>query len=174
LINFVRLTVSDVQSTDQHDVREIVVNRHYISHLIRRYEHTVVHFGNGDRPINVRESPAEILTMELWRLAQRRADQVVALRGRSPATIRGNDEEAFTQETDRSKPDGCCLRAPMNPRRPRSSWGCPGPCEQGRGVPPLRAASRSRSCPPPGPEQIGEQDDDLTFWDHTDCTACST
>jgi hypothetical protein len=64
LINFVRLTVSDVQSTDQHDVREIVVNRHYISHLIRRYEHTVVHFGNGDRPINVRESPAEILTME--------------------------------------------------------------------------------------------------------------
>jgi len=63
LSDFVRLTASPTQATDQHDISEIVVNRQFISHLFRRSDHTEVHFGNGDRSINVRESPAEILSM---------------------------------------------------------------------------------------------------------------
>jgi len=60
---FVRLTAAATQATDQHDISEIVVNRHFISHLFRRSDYTEVHFANGDRGINVRESPAEILSM---------------------------------------------------------------------------------------------------------------
>jgi len=61
--DFVRLTASATQATDQHEISEIVVNRHFISHLFRRPDYTEVHFANGDRGINVRESPAEILSM---------------------------------------------------------------------------------------------------------------
>ncbi len=61
--DFVRLTPSPTQATDQHDVSEIVVNRPFISHLFWRFDHTEVHFANGDRGINVRESPTDILSM---------------------------------------------------------------------------------------------------------------
>jgi hypothetical protein len=71
--DFVRLTASSVQATDQQDLSEIVVNRRYISHLLRWHNYTTVHFGNGDRAINVRESPAEILSRESWRLTAERS-----------------------------------------------------------------------------------------------------
>ncbi len=41
--DFVRLTLSPTQAIDQHDIREVVVNRQYISHLVRRSDDTVVH-----------------------------------------------------------------------------------------------------------------------------------
>ena len=69
--DFVRLTPASTQATDQHDVREIVVNRQYISHLFQRHAYTEVHFGNGDDTTNVRESPTEILRMESWACGSR-------------------------------------------------------------------------------------------------------
>jgi len=75
--DFVRLRAASTKATDQQDLGEIVVNRHYISHLLWRYDHTEVHFGNGDRTINVRESPAKILTMEPWRITAERSGPTV-------------------------------------------------------------------------------------------------
>jgi hypothetical protein len=65
--NFVRLTPSGTQATDRHDIRDLVVNRQYISHLVRRSDYTVVHFANGDRTVNVQESPTDILFMPTLR-----------------------------------------------------------------------------------------------------------
>jgi hypothetical protein len=59
----VRLIASPTQATDQHDITEIIVNRHFIAHMFWRSDHTEVHFANGDRGIRMRESPAEILSM---------------------------------------------------------------------------------------------------------------
>jgi CheY-like chemotaxis protein len=59
----VRLRVSPTQSTDLGEVDELVVNRQYISHLVRRRDYTVVHFANGSRTVNVWESPTDILFM---------------------------------------------------------------------------------------------------------------
>jgi hypothetical protein len=55
-----------MEATDQQDLGEIVVNRHYVAHLLLRNDHTEIHFGNGDHTINVRESPSEILIMDSW------------------------------------------------------------------------------------------------------------
>ncbi len=67
--DFVRLTLSDIQAMDDQDIRDIVVNRRYISHLVRRYDYTVIHFANGDRTVNVRESPTDILSIAPLRSA---------------------------------------------------------------------------------------------------------
>jgi len=61
--DFVRLRVSAIQSIDEGEIDELVVNRQYISHLVRRRDYTVVHFANGNRTVNVCESPTDILLM---------------------------------------------------------------------------------------------------------------
>lgn len=60
-----------MQAEDQYDVREIVVDRQYISHLFEQHHYIEVHLGNSDNTINVRESPTEILRMESWACGSR-------------------------------------------------------------------------------------------------------
>ena len=63
MTDFVRLKVSPTQSIYETEIDDLVVNREYISHLVRRDNYTEVHFANGNHTVNVEESPTDILSM---------------------------------------------------------------------------------------------------------------